>query len=145
MAARSQARNAAQRRRIARKTQSVTRRRPAARPGMLATIEAHPLVTLGLVLFAGATIAAAVARPDPRRLVQSLRPLTDPLLAAATPAPRPWWEALLPGSHRTWRDDVADQAMARWHETRAAIPSRRWWEDQLDQLRGAIFKYLPQT
>jgi hypothetical protein len=139
----SRAKAAAQRRRIARKTQ-----RNAAPPrsaGILATLEAHPFVALGVVLVAGAALASALTRPDPRRVAQALTPLISPLmaplLAAAAPAHRHWWESLLPGSRRTWRDDVADQARARWRDA----PSRRWWEDQLDQLRGAIQKYLPQA
>lgn len=139
-----------------------TRRQRPARSGsssvpaqLVRSAMSHPLLALGLIAVGGAAVSAMIARPDPRRLAsaaQSLTPLAiqamAPLMAAALPPPRHWWDDFIPGRRRTWHDDVTDAAetaRSRWQDVVAAAPSRGWWESQIGQLRDLIAKRLPPT
>jgi len=119
---------------------------------LLSTAAAHPIMTLTVLALAGTVISALVARPDPRRLAnaaQSLQPYATqalaPLLAAAMPEPRHWWDDLVPFRRKSWAERAADEARSRWQDAADAIPPRRWWEDQFSELTEALRKRLPKN
>ncbi len=104
--------------------------------GLLDLAGRHPFMTLALVVGAGMAVSAIVARPDARRVAEAV----TPLLAMAS---RRWSEDVLPTA-RHWRDDMVPAAQARMAEAAAAIPPRRWWEDQIEQVRDMIMKRIPR-
>ena len=136
----------AQRARSRTATRGVRRSRPAARSktrrgGLVALLEAHPLIAIGAVLLAGSAIASALIRPDPRRIAASVGPMLAPagalLASLATPPQRHWREELFPG-RRTWSNEAADQARILAN----ALPPRHWWEEQIEQWRQTFGRAL---
>jgi len=126
--------------------------RTSATENLLASAAAHPVLTLTLLAVAGTVISAVIARPDPRRLARAAQSLTPyaaqalaPLIAAATPEPRHWWDDYLPFRRKSWAERAADEARSRWHDAADAIPPRRWWEDQFAELADMVRKRLPKT
>jgi len=144
-----QTRPAARRRSAARRRRSPRQQTTSLPEQVLGLAVAHPVATLAVVGVAGMAITALIARPDPRRLADAARSLTPmamqtlaPLIAAATPAPRHWWDDFIPGRRRSWTEEAADQARGQWQEAVANIPPRRWWEDQFADLADTVRKRL---
>lgn len=119
-----------------RKRSTARARRPAKTSGGLFEVAArHPFMTLGLLVGTGIAVSAMVAKPDPRRVAEAV----TPFLALAA---RRWSDDVVPMA-RQWRDDIGPAAQARMAEAAAAIPPRRWWESQIEQIRDLVVRHMP--
>jgi len=146
--------SAARTRPAARRQAAARRQRRAQRPAslpeqMLRLVVTHPVATLAVVGVAGAAISTLIIRPDPRRMTDAAKALAPfamqamaPIIAAATPTPRHWWDDYVPGRRRSWTEDAAEQARGQWQEALATVPPRRWWEEQFSELAETVRKRL---